>query len=105
MNSPAVVEVPAVSVATALSVHPSAGKHRGVVGRCARLLADGTRIQGVGTFAHQSVKRWRTRLPELLDGAWVEAVDGDRDDAVNGIICRLICRGGGRTGLLGRRGS
>ena len=78
-----------------LVVHPAAGKHGDVVRQRVRLLADGAGIQGVGTFAHQPVKCRGPRLPELLDGMWVKAVDRDRDHSVDRIVGRLIGRSSG----------
>jgi hypothetical protein len=103
MDGPASVEVLGVPVSAVPVVHSSAGQHRGVIRHGGCLLADGTCIECVGAFAHQSVKRRGTRLAELLDGTWVEAVDGYRYHVINGIVSRLIDRSGGDDRLLARR--
>ena len=93
MDGRARVKVPAVPMATVLTVHSSSGKHRGVIGKGACPLANSTSVQGVGTFAHEPVERWSARLSKSSNRVRVEAIDGDGDHMINrivGIISRLV---------------
>ena len=90
VDGAAVVEIFGVAVAPMLGVHSSAGKHRRVIGRGARLLADGTGVQCEGALAHEPVKRRGSGLAKFFDGPRVETIDRDGDHVVDRIVGRLI---------------